>query len=64
MAERSKIEITQTGSAIRRDRRQRETLHALGLGRIGRKAVHSNDPSVIGMVRKVAHLVSVREHKG
>ena len=61
MAERKKIEITQTGSAIRGTKRQSETLRALGLGRIGRKVVHNNEPSILGMVRKVSHLVSIKE---
>ena len=61
MADRKKLEITQTGSGIRQTKRQRETLVALGLGKIGRTVVHNNEPSIVGMVRKVAHLVSVRE---
>ncbi len=63
MADRKKIEITQTGSGIRQTKRQQETLRALGLGRIGRTVVHSNEASIIGMVKKVSHLVSVKEQE-
>lgn len=56
-----KILITQTGSTIRRERTQLQTLQALGLGRIGKKAEHEASPSVMGMLRTVTHLVVVKE---
>lgn len=56
-----KIIVTQVRSAIGRDKRQRRTLSCLGLGRIGRSVEHSLDPSVLGMIRSVSHMVSVRE---
>lgn len=37
------------------------TLQALGLGKIGSSVEHRVDPSIMGMVRSVAHLVEVRE---
>jgi large subunit ribosomal protein L30 len=57
----SKIIITQTGSWIKCPKRQKDTLRALGLGRIGRKAEVEGTPQVRGMVAKVAHLVNVKE---
>jgi large subunit ribosomal protein L30 len=57
----SKIIITQTGSWIKCPKRQKDTLRALGLGRIGRQAEVEGTPQVRGMVAKVAHLVNVKE---
>ena len=55
----SKIIITQTGSQIKCPARQKATLKALGLGRIGKSTTVEGTPQVLGMVRKVEHLVSV-----
>ena len=57
----SKIIITQTGSQIKCHKRQKATLEALGLGRIGKKNELEATPQVRGMVAKVEHLVSVVE---
>jgi large subunit ribosomal protein L30 len=55
----SKIIITQTGSQIKCPARQKATLKALGLGRIGKRVAVEGTPQVLGMVRKVEHLVNV-----
>lgn len=57
----SKIIITQTRSFIKCPKRQKDTLKALGLGRIGKSNEVEGTPQVRGMVAKVAHLVSVKE---
>jgi large subunit ribosomal protein L30 len=57
------IKVEQTGSAIRRQHDQRETLIGLGLNRIGRVAELPDTPSTRGMIAKVAHLVRVVEEK-
>ncbi len=57
----SKIIITQTRSQIKCPKRQKDTLKALGLGRIGKRAEVEGTPQVRGMVEKVHHLVSVTE---
>lgn len=57
----SKIIITQTGSQIKCPARQKATLKALGLGRIGKTTLVEGTPQVLGMVRKVEHLVSVEQ---
>ena len=57
----SKIIITQTDSFIKCPKRQKDTLKALGLGRIGKSNEVEGTPQVRGMVAKVAHLVSVKE---
>ena len=55
----SKLKITQTRSAIGQNPRNRGTLRALGLGKIGRSAEHAESPQLAGMLRKVRHLVRV-----
>jgi len=57
----SKLIITQTGSQIKCPKRQKDTLKALGLGRIGKSVAHNATPQIRGMVTKVEHLVSVQE---
>ncbi|MBK6341156.1 MAG: 50S ribosomal protein L30 [Flavobacteriales bacterium] len=56
----SKITITQTRSQIKCPQRQKATLKALGLGRIGKTITHEGTSQVLGMVNKVQHLVSVK----
>jgi len=57
----SNIRITQTRSAIGTKPKQRGTLRALGLGRIGKSNVLADDPVVRGMIARVPHLVEVSE---
>jgi large subunit ribosomal protein L30 len=59
----AKIKVTKTKSAINRTKTQKRTLEALGLRKIGQVVEHDATPSVIGMVNKVKHLVSVEETK-
>ena len=58
------IKIEQTGSPIRRQHTQRETLIGLGLNRIGRTAQVPDTPATRGMIAKVRHLVRVVDAKG
>ncbi len=55
------ITVTQTGSPIGREATQRQTLVGLGLNKLGRSKTLEDTPSVRGMIRKVAHLVTVEE---
>ena len=55
------LKVTQTRSAIGSKPKQRGTLRALGLGRIGRSHTLPDRPEIQGMIRKVTHLVSVEE---
>ncbi|NQU37328.1 MAG: 50S ribosomal protein L30 [Actinobacteria bacterium] len=57
------IKVTQTRSGIGGTANQRATLHTLGLKRIGDSAIRDDRPEVRGMLRTVAHLVSVEEVK-
>jgi large subunit ribosomal protein L30 len=55
-----KVVVKQTRSGNRCPKYQRDTLRALGLGKIGRERQHSLSPSVQGMITTVTHLVEVR----
>jgi len=55
----AKIKITQVRSTIGRSQDQRDTLKALGLRGIGKTVEHEEVPTILGMVKKVSHLVSV-----
>ena len=57
----SKVKVTQVRSSIRRPDRQEKTLKALGLGRIGKSAVHKPSPSFQGMLEAVSHLVKAED---
>jgi large subunit ribosomal protein L30 len=59
MAEEQVLKVTLKGSPIGCLPRQRQTLRGLGLTRVGRTVVLSVNPSIKGMICKVAHLVSV-----
>ena len=55
----AKIKIKKIRSEIRRPGDQKKTLLALGLKKIGQVVEHDDSPSIIGMVNKVKHLVSI-----
>jgi large subunit ribosomal protein L30 len=59
----AKIKVTKTKSAINRTKNQKKILESLGLRKIGQVVEHDASPSIIGMVNKVKHLVSVEETK-
>jgi large subunit ribosomal protein L30 len=55
------LKITQVRSAIGTKPKQRGTLRALGLGRIGKSNTIADRPEIRGMLAKVPHLVTVEE---
>jgi len=55
------VKITQTGSPIRRTQDQRATLIGLGLNKMHKTVELTDTPEVRGMIRKVAHMVSVAD---
>ena len=59
----SKVKITRTKSGIGAKQNHRETLRSLGLKKIGDSVVRENDAITQGMVRTVAHMVTVEEAK-
>ncbi len=58
------LRVTQIRSAIGSKPKQRGTLRALGLGRIGRSNTLPDRPEIRGMIQRVPHLVSVEEVDG
>ncbi|KAA6329574.1 50S ribosomal protein L30 [termite gut metagenome] len=58
----STIQIKQVRSRIGCPKDQKRTLDALGLRKTNRVVEHENNPSILGMVEKVKHLVSVTEN--
>ncbi len=55
------VTVTQIKSPIGRPKDQRATLIGLGLNKMHRTRELEDTPAVRGMIRKVAHLVSVDE---
>ena len=55
----AKIKITQIKSVIDRSERQKRTIEALGLRKINHSVEVEATAAIIGMVRKVNHLVTV-----
>lgn len=55
------IRVVQTGSTIGTKPKQRGTLRALGLGRIGKSNVLPDRPEIRGMLAKVPHLIEWAE---
>lgn len=61
MADEGSIIVTQIRSAIGTKPKQRGTLRALGLGRIGKSNTLPDRPEIRGMLARVPHLISVEE---
>ena len=56
-----KIKITLVKSPIDRPERQKETLKALGLNKMNASREVEATPQILGMVRKVEHMILVEE---
>jgi large subunit ribosomal protein L30 len=56
-----KIKIRLVRSTIGTLPKQRATVRSLGLGKIGSVVCQDASPSVLGMVKRVSHLVAVEE---
>lgn len=56
-----KIKVTQIKSGIDRSERQKLTLQALGLNKLNATKEVEATPQILGMVKKVSHLVKVEE---
>jgi len=55
----AKIRITQVKSVIDRSENQKRTMQALGLKKINQSVEVEANAAIIGMVRKVNHLVAI-----
>jgi large subunit ribosomal protein L30 len=56
-----KVRITQVRSIIKRPKDQKLTVKALGLQKINHSVEKNATPQIMGMIRKVAHLVKVEQ---
>ena len=53
------LKVTLKKSVIGFDRRQRATVKALGLGKVGSSVLQAESPAVLGMIHRVTHLLDV-----
>jgi large subunit ribosomal protein L30 len=53
----AKLMITQIHSTIDRNKIQKRTIIALGLGKLHRTVTHNDTPQIRGMIKSVEHLV-------
>jgi len=56
-----KLKITKVKSVIDRPERQKRTMQALGLNKLNATVEVEATPQILGMVRKVNHLIKVEE---
>ncbi|MEM6629764.1 MAG: 50S ribosomal protein L30 [Bacteroidota bacterium] len=56
-----KVKIKQIRSTIKRPKNQKATIQALGLGRINKTVEKEVTPQILGMIKKVSHLIQVEE---
>ena len=55
------IIITLKHSAIGRSQDQKDTVKALGFSKLQQSLVKADTPAIRGMIRKIEHLVEVKE---
>ena len=55
----AKIAITWKKSAIGYESSQKRAIEGLGLRRLNQTVIHEDSPSIMGVVKKVSHLVTV-----
>ena len=55
------LEITLIKSPIGRPPQHRQTVKTLGLTRLNKTVRHRETPAILGMVRQVSHLLSVKQ---
>ena len=55
------LKVTWVKSTIGYSARQKNTVRALGLRRLGQTVEHNDTPVIRGMINKVSHLVKVEE---
>jgi large subunit ribosomal protein L30 len=56
-----KISIKQVKSTIHRPKDQKATLIALGISKVYHSVEQEATPQILGMIKKVKHLVEVKE---
>ncbi len=58
-APKKTLRITLKKSGIGYSKRQKDTLKALGLGKINQTVMQVDNPAVRGMLTKVSHLIEI-----
>lgn len=56
-----KIEITLKKSLIGRNQKQRKTVEALGLNKIGQMITHNDTPQIRGMIQLIDFMLDIKE---
>jgi len=56
-----KVIITLKRSVIKRPKDQKLTVQALGLSKLNSTVEHEATPQILGMIKKVNHLIEVKE---
>ena len=59
----AKLLVKQVRSKINCPLTEKRGLEALGLRKMGQTVEHESNPAILGMIKKVQHLVSVTESK-
>lgn len=60
----TRLRIKWTRSTIGRQEKQKRIIAALGLHKLYQTVEHDASPTILGMLRKVPHLIEVSEVKG
>jgi large subunit ribosomal protein L30 len=61
MAKKKQLKVKLVKSGIGYSQRQKDTLIALGLRKMGKEVIKDNTPEIQGMVNAVSHLVQAEE---
>ena len=56
-----KLKVTRLGSLIRKEKRQKKTMEALGLRKRHQVKIYNDCPQIRGMLAQVVHLVQIEE---
>lgn len=56
-----KVKLTQVKSVINRPKDQKATMVALGFKKMNQTVVKECTPQILGMIKKVTHLVKIEE---
>ena len=57
----AQLKITQIKSTIDRSVNQKRSIEALGLKKVNDSVVHEDTPQILGIIRKVNHLIKVEK---
>jgi len=61
MSKTNKIEIKLIKSSIGYNVSQKRTLEALGLNKINQSVIKVNNRAILGMIKKINHLIETKE---